>query len=147
MHFEGAVKRTRTLAATVIRTHRWLPAVVSLISLLGLAVAVFGSISSRWIVASAASVLVGAYVWGYSAHVFKQTVWAPLDHFHRRQYSEVWDSLAAAPQKPLVAISDVGEEEELGPSTKQALRNLHELLLQMMRFLRSDAELVESAVC
>jgi SAM-dependent methyltransferase len=133
-----SLKRTRTLASAVVRKHRWLPAAATLVISIALAVLVLRNVSAPWIIASAACLLVGSYAWGYSTHVFREIHWAPLDHLHRRQYGEVWDSLVAAPQKPLVATPGVREDEELGPSTREGLRNILEFVS-----ITSDDEVLE----
>lgn len=94
--------------------------------------------SSPWIAAAAVSLLLTSYVWGYSSHAFKQALWAPLTHLQRRQYAEVWDSLVESPQVPVVAVADVSNEENLGPSTSQCFQNLSELVS-----LNSDDEVLE----
>lgn len=95
---------------------------------IGLAIAVFLHMSLPWIASAAACLLSFSYAWEYSAHAFKQVLWAPLNHLQRRQYGQVWDSLATSPRVPEVAAADVSDEEDLGPSTLQCVQNLSELV-------------------
>ena len=80
-----------------------------------------------WLAASAVFLMIAVFVLGYATHAHRQRLWAPLTHLQRRQYAEVWNSLADSQQIPRVALADVPDDEPLGPSTSQCLQNLLEL--------------------
>ena len=75
--------------------HRWIPsAVASASSLIFLATLLWIK-SSLMISLSAGVALVCPYTWGYSERAFRLDFTPALTHLKRRQYAEVWDSLAA----------------------------------------------------
>jgi ubiquinone/menaquinone biosynthesis C-methylase UbiE len=117
----------RQSVAGAIKKHRWIPLAMVLVCSGVFAVAL--AIQARvWLLAtSELSVGAAAFVWGYSAHARRQAQWAPLNHFQRRQYAEVWNSLMDSSHMPRVAASRVPDQEELGPSTAQCLQSLLEL--------------------
>jgi ubiquinone/menaquinone biosynthesis C-methylase UbiE len=80
-----------------------------------------------WLAASTAVLVLAVFVLGYAVHAHRHRLWAPLTHLQRRQYAEVWNSLADSQQIPRVALLDVPDDEPLGPSTSQCLENLQEL--------------------
>jgi Methyltransferase domain len=83
--------------------------------------------SSLTISLSAGVALVCPYAWGYSERAFRLDFTPALTHLKRRQYAEVWDSLAA--DRDLARLSACGEREETGvnSSVQGCLRNLLDL--------------------
>jgi ubiquinone/menaquinone biosynthesis C-methylase UbiE len=118
----------RKLLSSFVHRHKWLPAVVALAAVTGFAAALLAHATSAIVIAFAVCSAVASYFWGYSAHAFRQLLWAPLTYLVRRQYGQVWDSLMDSKLLPLVAEPGVSDEEDLGPSTAQCVKNLVELV-------------------
>ena len=117
----------RQSAARALHKHPWIPALVVIASSAIFGVALAGH-ADIWLQVAAELCLAGAaFVWGYSTHARRHAPWAPLTHFKRRQYAEVWNSLMQSSQPPRVAVAGVAADEELGPSTSQCVKNLLEL--------------------
>ena len=108
-------------------SHRWIPSAVASASWLIFLATLFWRESNMTILLSAGVALVCSYAWGYSERAFRLDFTPALTHLKRRQYAEVWDSLAA--DRDLASLSACGEREETGVSSsvQGCLRNLLEL--------------------
>jgi ubiquinone/menaquinone biosynthesis C-methylase UbiE len=108
-------------------SHRWMPRAVASASWLVFLATLFGRKSSLTILLSAGVALVCSYAWGYSERAFRLDFTPALTRLKRRQYAEVWDSLAA--DRDLARVSACGEREETAvrSSVQGCLRNLLEL--------------------
>jgi SAM-dependent methyltransferase len=106
---------------------RWIPSAVASTSWLIFLATLFWRRSSLTIFLSAGVALACSYAWGYSERAFRLDFTPALTHLKRRQYAEVWDSLAA--DRDLARVSACGEREETGVSgsVQGCLRNLLEL--------------------
>jgi ubiquinone/menaquinone biosynthesis C-methylase UbiE len=107
--------------------HRWTPSAVASASWLIFLATLFWRRSSLTIFLSAGVALVCSYAWGYSERAFRLDFTPALTHLKRRQYAEVWDSLAS--DRDLARLSACGEREEdaVSGSVQGCLRNLLEL--------------------
>jgi ubiquinone/menaquinone biosynthesis C-methylase UbiE len=123
-----ARRHLRPAASALVRRHRWLPAVTTLASGLALTLSLAFHQSLPVVVGAALALLVATYVWGYSAHAFRQRIWPSLDHLHRRQYAEVWDALAPTLKQAAEAACGLQEEDELRRSGTKSARDLLELI-------------------
>jgi ubiquinone/menaquinone biosynthesis C-methylase UbiE len=65
--------------------------------------------------------------WGYAYRALKNANLPSLDHLHRRQYSETWDTLASSPQEARAAACGESDEEKLRLSAQRAVNNIVEL--------------------
>jgi hypothetical protein len=104
-------RRLRSAASALIRRHRWLPAAGTLASAAGFTLALLlhrGALAAL----GAAFLLLTSYVWGYATRALSRMDWPVLRHLQRRQYAEVWNSLASSPREARAATS--GEQEESG---------------------------------
>lgn len=108
-------------------SHRWIPSAVASVSWLAFLATLFWRKSSLTIFLSAGVALVCSYVWGYSERAFRLDFTPALKHLKRRQYTEVWDALAA--DRELASVSACGEREEteVRSSVQDCIRNLLEL--------------------
>src|SRR5262249_51617154 len=67
------------------------------------------------------------FIWGYSAHALKNVRYPSLDHLHRRNYAEVWDTLAATPVEARNAACGTHSEDAILESAATPVRNIIEL--------------------
>jgi ubiquinone/menaquinone biosynthesis C-methylase UbiE len=126
---DEAKSSLRRVASKVIRKYRWLPAVATLASALGLLIALVIHLETFGVLAAAVVLAFTSYVLGYSERALKQPLWPPLTHLRRRSYAEVWDSLAASRKEASVAAAGQEKEAELRRSAAECIRNLLELAL------------------
>jgi SAM-dependent methyltransferase len=119
--------REITSVARLVWSHRWIPSAVASASWLIFLATLFWRKSCLTISLSAGVALVCSYAWGYSERAFRLDFTPALTHLKRRQYAEVWDSLAA--DRDLARLSACGEREETGVSSsvQGCLRNLLDL--------------------
>jgi len=80
------------------------------------------------VLGAAAALLFASFAWGYSARAIKQFLWPPLSHLQRRQYAEVWDSLAASSREAAVAAAGQQDEAEFYLSALKCVHTLRELV-------------------
>lgn len=115
------------LSKEFVWKHRWLPKSVAAISWLLFLTAFFWRRSELLILLSAAIALLCSYAWGYSDRAYGLFFSPALTHLKRKQYAEVWDSLAAT--RELATVAACGEREETGvrSSVQNLVRNLQEL--------------------
>jgi hypothetical protein len=108
-------------------SHRWIPRALASASWLIFLPTLFWRKSGLTILLSAGVALICSYAWGYSERAFRLDFTPGLTHLKRRQYAEVWDSLAA--DRDLDRLSACGEREEtrVSSSVQGCLRNLLQL--------------------
>src|SRR3979490_1593426 len=68
-----------------------------------------------------------SYGWGFSVRAFRVINYPSLLNLPRRQYSEVWDALAASPSLARTAACGHEEERRLRSSAEIPVKNLIEL--------------------
>lgn len=127
MEMLRSISKLRPQIAAAVRKRRWAPAAAALASAAAIAVAFV----LRWYrLAAVLAVPFAAtfYVWGYSTRALKRMDWPILRHLHRRQYAEVWDSLAASPRQARTATSGEPAEAGLQRSAQAAHQNLEEFV-------------------
>jgi ubiquinone/menaquinone biosynthesis C-methylase UbiE len=112
----------------LIRRHRWMPVLTVLVAAALLVYLLVVQTRLPWELGGAACVLVAGYFWGYAARAFQRPLWPPLSHLRRRQYSEVWDSLASCRAEAPVAAAGRTTEDQLHRSGAQVALRLIELL-------------------
>jgi ubiquinone/menaquinone biosynthesis C-methylase UbiE len=105
----------------------WAALVMAIVSAAAVIVARTAHQQGWLLIASGILLIVSVFVLGYAARAQRHRLWAPLSHLQRRQYAEVWNSLATSEQIPRVALLDVAEDEPLGPSTAHCVQNLLQL--------------------
>jgi ubiquinone/menaquinone biosynthesis C-methylase UbiE len=118
--------RLRSAASALIRRHRWLPAAGTLASTAGFMLALLlhrGGLAAL----GAAFLLLTSYVWGYATRALSRMDWPVLRHLQRRQYAEVWNSLASSPREARAATS--GEPEESG--LRRSAAAVHDRLTEL----------------
>jgi SAM-dependent methyltransferase len=118
----------RNAASSLIRKHRYFLPAATLAVACVLAVSVVGRMHSFLVLGIAGVLVLSSYVWGYSSHAMKGVRWPLLTHLHRRQYAEVWDTLAVSPWRARAAACGRQMESEVRHSAAEPLKNLLELL-------------------
>jgi SAM-dependent methyltransferase len=117
----------RSSASSLIRKHRWLPAISTLASAFAFGAVVVRGAHFSEALGTAAALAFAAYVWGYSARAFKVLNYPSLLNLPRRQYAQVWDALAASPALARAAACGQESESALRRSAERPLKNLTEL--------------------
>jgi SAM-dependent methyltransferase len=118
----------RNAASSLIRKHRYFLPAATLAVACALAVSVVGRMHSFLVLGIAGVLMLSSYLWGYSSHAMKGVRWPLLTHLHRRQYAEVWDTLAVSPWRARAAACGRQMESEVRHSAAEPLKNLLELL-------------------
>ena len=100
-----ADSRWRQTASALLQRRRWLPIVATVAA--GLALIATLTTHSSPVLASgaAAALLCTSYIWGYSSRASRQSRRPYLGHLPRRQYSDVWDSLAVSESEAVAATA------------------------------------------
>jgi len=125
----------RKWLSALLRTHSWLPVVVALLSAgLFMMVAVL-RLPPSLIIGTGLLLAITFYAYGYTIHALKYVTPPQLTQFHRKQYEQVWDSLAASSWEARWAAS--GEQREIG-LRRSAERALHNILSLAKIGLRDD---------
>ena len=75
----------RSSASSLIRKHRWLPAISTLACAFAFGIAMVRGAHSSEALGTAAALAFAAYVWGYSARAFKVINYPSLLNLPRRQ--------------------------------------------------------------
>jgi SAM-dependent methyltransferase len=130
---EKLYSNLRSGTASVLRANRWLMPAATAASAAALAIAIVFRLSSVVALATAGCLLITAFVWGYSARVYRLQPWPALGHLNRRQYAETWNALARSERTARIAVSGKGWEWELRESAAEPIRNL-------MEFVSIDAQ-------
>jgi len=118
----------RNAASSLIRKHRYFLPAATLAVACVLAVSVVGRMHSFLVLGIAGVLVLSSYVWGYSSHAMKGVRWPLLTHLHRRQYAEVWDTLAVSPWRARAAACGRQMESDVRHSAAEPVNNLLELL-------------------
>jgi len=108
-------------------SHRWIPSAVACASWLVFLATLFWRRSSLTIFLAAGVALVCSYAWGYSERAFGLDFTPSLTHLTRRQYAQVWDSLAADGELARVSACGERDETDVRSSVQGCLQNLLEL--------------------
>ena len=119
--------KIRQWVSLLIHTHVWLPAAAMV-----LAVSVFVAVSVlrpriSWLLGAGAAIGCSSFVYGYYVNSRKHIKHPFLGHLYRRQYAEVWNTLAASPWRARAAACGKPEEAALRQSAERPVRNILEL--------------------
>jgi ubiquinone/menaquinone biosynthesis C-methylase UbiE len=123
----------RARASAIIRRYPWLLGAATAASAVGFTLA----LAMHWdglVALGAVCLLLTAYAWGYATHALSHLDWPAVRHLQRRQYAEVWNTLAASPREAKAAAS--GETAEAGLDRTAAL--VHERLTELARIRQQD---------
>ena len=93
-----------------------------------LAAVVVEGASPLWVLGTSLALILASYVWGYTARALRVTNYPSLLNLPRRQYGEVWDSLAASPSLARTAACGHENERALRRSAETPVKNLIELV-------------------
>jgi SAM-dependent methyltransferase len=122
-----ATFKLRSTASLLIRKHRWLPATSTFACAATLLILIVEGTSPLWILGACFALTFASYVWGYAVRAFRVINYPSLLNLPRRQYSEVWDALAASPSLARTAACGHEDERRLRSSAKVPVKNLIEL--------------------
>jgi ubiquinone/menaquinone biosynthesis C-methylase UbiE len=122
----GASLDARRLIRDLFRKYPRLAGLATIASGILVSLAVLFHLPAFVILGGAAGLLVTSFSWGYWVRFRRQVLWPPLYNLQRRQYAEVWDSLAASPALAAAAASGKQSEAELRHSAKPTVDNLLE---------------------
>jgi ubiquinone/menaquinone biosynthesis C-methylase UbiE len=114
----------RHWGSALIRRHGWLPGAATIVSAAALALCFAKDAGLLLLSGAGAALTLSSYVWGYSARVLESKLWAPLYDLRRRQYADVWNSLAASPSDAKQAAAGRSDEGELQQSAREHLENV-----------------------
>lgn len=103
----------RRSVADFLGKYRWVPLVSVFATGLALTTALILHASLPLELGVAVALALTAYVWGYSAHRFKNILWPSLAHLPRRQYGDVWDSLAGSAKEATAATAGGASDEDV----------------------------------
>ncbi len=120
--------KLRRAVATVLRQHAWLAPAATVICGGTLLLFALRHTIPYSTLAVAAGLFVTSYVWGYWTRASRPSRWATTSHLQRRQYAEVWDTLAASPTAAAFAVSGKEDEDNLRRSAEPVIRNLMDLV-------------------
>ena len=119
---------TRHRLGRFVTRHRWLPGLVSIISL-SIAVGVSLPAENKWwVVAALVPAFLAAFIWGYIKRALRSEKFPPLTHLQRRQYSETWNALSGSLTESYAAVAGQHDESTLRHSSFATINNLVELL-------------------
>ena len=119
----------RERISSVIRKHTYAPAAATLVAALVHLLTVVRHMHSYWVLGAAGTLVLSSFVWGYAARALKNGQWPSVTGLHRRQYAEVWDTLAASPARARAAACGRNVESEVRNSAAEPVKNLLELAM------------------
>ena len=122
-----AIVKIRSTASLLIRKHRWLPAMLTIACAATLLMVIAEGAASLWVLGPCFALIFASYGWGYSVRAFRVINYPSLLNLPRRQYSEVWDALAASPSLARTAACGNEDERRLHRSAQTPVKNLIEL--------------------
>jgi len=117
----------RHVIVSFVRKYRWAPSCVAAAFMVTFAVSSYRRDARPIVVLSGIAFAAACYVWGYSVRALKFASWPSLDHLHRRQYTETWDTLASSPSRARAATCGNGDERKLRSSAQRLVTNITEL--------------------
>jgi SAM-dependent methyltransferase len=119
--------KLRTSASALIRKHRWLPLLATLICAASLVAEVVNRISLPWVLGTAVALALACYVSGYAARATRTISHPSLLNLPRRDYGDVWDALAASPQLARAVACGHQDEAAVRRSAQTPIKNLTDL--------------------
>jgi SAM-dependent methyltransferase len=119
--------KLRSTASLLIRKHRWLPATSTVACAATLFIAIVEGASPLWVLGTCFALIFVSYGWGYAVRALRVVDYPSLLNLPRRQYSEVWDALAASPSLARTAACGHEDERRLRSSAEIPVKNLIEL--------------------
>src|SRR5216683_4356847 len=125
---EKLYSNLRSSTASVLRANGWLMPAATAASAVALALAIVFRLDSVLILNAAACLAIAAFIWGYSARVYRVQPWPALAHLNRRQYAETWNALASSERTARAAVAGKAWEWEIRESAAKPIRNLVELV-------------------
>ena len=115
-------------ASFLVRKYPWTPSLATLVAAIAFIFALPKYRHVFWLLGSAVALSLSSYVWGYSTRALKYVKWPSLARFHREQYAEVWDALAANSELAKAAACGHVDEAAVRRSAQTPLKNLIELV-------------------
>jgi SAM-dependent methyltransferase len=119
--------KLRSYASVLVRRHRWLPFITVLLCAAVFVTELLTSASHFWTLGAAAVLAFACYVWGYAIRAMRASNYPSLLNLPRRQYGEVWDSIAKSPEWARAGACGHQDEAGLCRSVQSQVGNLTEL--------------------
>src|SRR4030088_1899891 len=119
-----ATLKLRSTASFLIRKHRWLPATSTVACAATLLIVIVEGASPLWVLGACLALMFAAYAWGYAVRAFRVVNYPSLLNLPRRQYSKVWDALAASPSLARTAACGHEDERRLRSSAEIPVKTL-----------------------
>jgi SAM-dependent methyltransferase len=120
--------KLRSTMSRLMRKYRWLPATSTAACAAALVAVVVEGFSLLWVLGASVALIFASYGWGYTARAFRVINYPSLLNLPRRQYGEVWDSLAASPSLARTAACGQEDERALRRSAETPVKNLIDLV-------------------
>jgi ubiquinone/menaquinone biosynthesis C-methylase UbiE len=117
----------RRIIVSFIRKYRWASFCIAAIFMVTFAVSSYRRDARLIVVLSGIASAAACYVWGYSVRALRFRTWPSLDHLHRRQYTETWDTLASSPGRARAATCGNSDEGKLRFSAQRLVTNITEV--------------------
>jgi SAM-dependent methyltransferase len=117
----------RRFVVSVVRKHPWTPALAAAIFLLLFLISIDNGLTHAISIALGSALAAACFLWGYSVRALKFANWPSLDHLHRRQYADTWDTLASSPSQARAAACGESDEQKLRLSAQRPVNNIVEL--------------------
>jgi ubiquinone/menaquinone biosynthesis C-methylase UbiE len=120
--------RVRTRVAILLKAQRWMLPALTIVCGIALAVSVVQRAQSPLVFASAVCLMLVSYLWGFATRAFRPARWPSTTHLRRRQYAQVWNTIASSPRAAGMAAAGKDNEDELRRSAAPTIGNLAELI-------------------
>jgi SAM-dependent methyltransferase len=111
-----------------LKKRRWFIPLAAILAGVVTAIALLRGADRKLAFAAVVCLLAITYLWGYATRAFRPPRWPLMSHFHRGEYADVWDTLAASPETAYLAASGRRFEEDLRESAAPTIHNLIELV-------------------
>ena len=117
----------RSIIASIIRKHRWIPAFAAVASATTFVVSALNGAGRAIAIVQGICLATACFLWGYSVRALTRVNWPALDHLHRHRYAETWDTLASSPKQARAAACGEFDESKVRLSAQRPVNNITEL--------------------
>jgi ubiquinone/menaquinone biosynthesis C-methylase UbiE len=117
----------RRKIAGLVSQRPWLPPAATGIAVVGTMCAIVLRAPIAFGLIGAAFTAGTAFAWGYTTRMRRDHHFPPLVNLPRREYAEVWDSLATSQRAAFAAVAGQRDDDGLQISARTALQNIFDL--------------------